>query len=169
MRSAEMLRVMVDADVLFAGSATSSPDSASLIVLRLGELTLIDAVACEQAVVEAERNLANKVLAAVPIFRQITEASLRRVPDPSADDVRALGGLAHAKDLPILAAAVREQCDVLVTFNERDYRPGHPAVEVVTPGVLVQRVRGSVAATARAARLDNPNPSGDDEPGGGGA
>ena len=126
---------MIDADVLFAGSATSSPHSASLVVLRLGELTLLDAVASEQAVTEAERNLSAKVPAAVPVFRQIVDASLRVVPDPTEDELRALSGLADPKDLPILAAAVREQCDVLATFNERDYRPGHPSVEVVTPGV----------------------------------
>ena len=165
MGSNPILRVMIDADVLFAGSATSSPHSASLIVLHLGELTLLDTVASEQAVTEAARNLEGKVPSAVPVFRQIVDASLRVVPDPTEDELVALSGLAHPKDLPILAAAVREQCDVLVTFNERDYRPGHPSVEVVTPGVLVQRVRSSVAAAARAGRLDAPNPPGVDEPG----
>ena len=61
------------------------------------------------------------------------------------DEVLALSGSADPKDLPILVAAVRDRCDVLVTFNERDYRRGHPDVEVMTPGVLVQRVRRLVA------------------------
>ena len=42
-------------------------------------------------------------------------------------------------------AAVRERCAVLVMFNERNFRPGHPDVGVVTPGVLVQRVRELVS------------------------
>lgn len=140
-----LLRVMVDADVLFAGAASPSDRSASTVVLRLGDLTLVDGVASEQVVAEAERNLSEKVPAAVPAFRELAAACLRVVPDPTADEVLALDGSADPKDLPILAAAVRERCDVLVTFNERDFRPGHPDVEVVTPGVLVQRVRRLVA------------------------
>ena len=145
-----LLRVMVDADVLFAGSASPSDRSASTVVLRLSDLTLIDGVASEQVVAEAEKNLRKKVAAAVPMFQDLVSACLRVVPDPTADEVLALDGLADPKDLPILTAAVRDECDVLVTFNERDYRPGHPDVEVVTPGVLVQRVRRLVAqASAR--------------------
>jgi predicted nucleic acid-binding protein len=144
-----LLRVMVDADVLFAGSASPSDRSASTVVLRLSDLTLIDGVASRQVVAEAERNLAEKVPAAVPRFRELATACLRVVPDPTSDEVVALGGLADPKDLPILTAAVRERCDVLVTFNEGDYRPGHPDVEVVTPGVLVQRVRRLVALAGR--------------------
>ncbi len=140
-----MLRVMVDADVLFAGSATPSSASASLVVLRLGELTLLDAVASEQAVAEAERNLAAKVPAAVAVFRELVAAAVRVVPDPEAAEVAALAGRAHPTDLPILAAALREACSLLVTFNAADDRPGHPDVEVVAPGVLVQRVRQLIA------------------------
>jgi predicted nucleic acid-binding protein len=143
-----MLRVMIDADVLFAGAASSSGQSASGVVLRLSELTVIEGVASEQVVAETTRNLEAKVPAAVPALRQLVGACLHIVPDPETDEVAALDGRAHPKDLPILTAAVRERCDVLVTFNERDYRPGHEAVEVVTPGVLVQRVRRSVAALA---------------------
>ena len=60
-----------------------------------------------------------------------------------------MDGRAHPKDLPVLVVAVRERCDVLVTFNERDYRPGHPDVKIVTPGVVVQRVRRLVALAGR--------------------
>lgn len=135
------LRVMIDADGLFAGSASPSDRSASTVVLRLSELTILDGIASEQVVAEVERNLSDKIPAALPSFRKLSASCLRVVPDPTAAEVRAHDGRAHAKDLPILVAAVREACDVLVTFNERDYRPGHPYVEVVRPGVLVQRVR----------------------------
>ena len=39
-------RVFVDADVLFAGSASPSEHSASLVVLRLAEITLIEGILC---------------------------------------------------------------------------------------------------------------------------
>lgn len=139
-----MLRVMIDADVLSAGAASPSERSASTVVLRLSDLTVIDGVASGQVVAEAETNLREKIPAALPAFEELTTACLRVVADPTPSEVRALGGLAHPKDLPILAAAVREQCPELVTFNGRDYRPGHPDVEVVSPGVLVQRIRRRV-------------------------
>ena len=140
-----LLRVMVDADVLFAGSASPSDRSTSAVVLRLSDLTLVDGVASEQVVAEAGRNSDGKVPAAGSRFQELVATCLRVVPDPAPGEVTALDGLADPKDLPILAAAVRERCPVLVTFNEGDYRPGHPDVEVVTPGVLVQRVRRLVA------------------------
>ncbi|MDT0631975.1 PIN domain-containing protein [Rubrivirga litoralis] len=136
---------MVDADVLFAGAASSSSQSASGVVLRLSELTVLEGVASVQVVTEAKRNLAVKVPAAVEALGQLVGACVRVVPDPEPGEVRAMDGRAHPKDLPILVAAVRERCPVLVTFNEKDFRPGHPDVDVVTPGVLVQRVRRLVA------------------------
>jgi hypothetical protein len=45
------------------------------------------------------------------------------------------------KDLPLLVAAVRENCPWLLTFNLRHYQPGHPDVTVTRPGDFVLRVR----------------------------
>jgi hypothetical protein len=41
-RISRKLRVFVDADVIFAGSAAPSEHSASHVVLRMGEITLLD-------------------------------------------------------------------------------------------------------------------------------
>lgn len=134
-------RVFVDADVIFAGSASPSEHGASLVTLRLGEITLIDAVTSRQAVTEAERNLAAKIPEAVPTFRLLVKRSLRVVPDPSRQDVAPYKGMADPKDLPLLVAAVQERCQWLVTFNVDDFAPGHPDVAVLPPGVFIQRVR----------------------------
>ncbi len=139
------IRVFVDADVLFAGSASPSEHGASLLILRLGELTLIDAVASEQVITEAERNLSSKMPDALPLFRLVVSRSLNVVPDPSHEDVRGRAGLADPKDLPILVAALKSGCPWLVTFNLRHYRPGHPNVKVLRPGGFVRRVREALA------------------------
>ena len=47
--------------------------------------------------------------------------------------------------MPILAAALREQCPWLVTLDGRHFQPGHPAVIVLTPGQLILRVRDLLA------------------------
>jgi hypothetical protein len=43
-------------------------------------------------------------------------------------------GCADPEDLPILVAALREDCPWLVSFNLRHYRPGVPAITVLRPG-----------------------------------
>ena len=138
-------RVFVDADVLFAGAAAPSERGASLVVLRMAEITLIEAVASQQVVGEVERNLADKLPKALPAFRLIVSRCLRLVPDPRPADLSPYAGLADPKDLPILAAAMREKCPWLVTFNIRHFQPGHPAVTVLRPGQFVLRVRDLLA------------------------
>ena len=139
-------RVFVDADVLFAGAAAPTEHGASLTVLRMAEITLIQALASAQVIAEVERNLAAKLPAALPAFRLIVQRSLRVVPDPAPAELVPLRGLADPGDLPILAAAVHEGCGWLVTFNVRHFRPGHPSVQVLRPGDLVLRVRGLLAS-----------------------
>lgn len=62
-------RVFVDADILLAGAAAPAEHGASLVLLRLAEITLIEAITSEQAIAEAERNLGDKLPAALPVFR----------------------------------------------------------------------------------------------------
>lgn len=134
-------RVFVDADALFAGAASPSEYGASLVVLRMAEITLIDALTSQQVLIEVERNLQAKLPPALPAFRMLVQRCLEVVPDPTAEELRGYQGKADVKDLPILVAAVREGCPWLVTFNVRDYRPGHTAVTVLTPGEFLQEVR----------------------------
>jgi hypothetical protein len=64
-------KLFVDADVLFAGAASPSEHSASLMVLTLSEITLIKALTSEQVVAEAERNLVAKIPKALPAFQHL--------------------------------------------------------------------------------------------------
>jgi predicted nucleic acid-binding protein len=134
-------RIFVDADVLFAGAASPNEHSASLVILRMAEITLIEAVTSEQVITEVERNLGEKMPAAMPAFQMLVSRCLRVVSDPSVAEIRALSKAADPKDVPILAAAVRERCVYLATHNIRHFQPGVEAVMVLKPGDLVQRVR----------------------------
>jgi len=134
-------RIFIDADVLFAGSASPSSYSASLVILRMAEITLIDAIINHQVLSEVERNLQQKMAAAMPAFQLIVQRCLTVVEDSSPEAVRAITGSAHPKDLPILAAALREKCAYLTTYNVRHFQPGLPEMQVLTPGDLVQRIR----------------------------
>ncbi|MBM3188163.1 MAG: PIN domain-containing protein [Chloroflexi bacterium] len=141
MRPPARPRVLVDADTLLAACASPSEHGASLMVLRMAEITLIEALAPTQVIEEVRRNLEAKLPEAWPAFSTIVSRCLHVLPDPSGEAVSGYRGLAHAEDLPILVAAVEAGCQWLVTFNVRHYQPGHPDVAVVRPGEFVVKVR----------------------------
>ncbi len=141
-------RVFIDADVLFAGAAAPTEHGASLVILRMAEITLIEAVTSEQAIAEVERNLSAKMPAALPTFRLLVARCLRVVSDPGPEELSSHTGAADPEDLPILVAALREGCPWLVTFNVRDYGPGPPDVTVLPPGDFVQHIRYLLASLA---------------------
>ena len=141
-------RVFVGADVLFAGAASPTEHGASLVVLRLAEITLVEALASEQVVMEAERNLKAKLPNALPAFRLIVSRCLHVVPDPEPGDLEPYTGLAHQEEMPILVAALREGCRWLVTFNIRHFRPGSPEITVLPPGEFVLHMRDLLAHLA---------------------
>lgn len=143
-------RVFVDADVLFAGAAAPSEHGASLTILRMAEITLIEALTCQQAIIEAERNLAVKLPVALPAFRLIVSRCLQIVFDPTPEELAPHAGRADPEDLPILVSALREGCPWLVSFNLRHFQPGVPAVTVLRPGDFVLRVRDHLSGLTRA-------------------
>ena len=137
------------ADFPFAGAASASKHGASLVILRLGEITLIDTVTSKQAIAEVVRNLSEKLPIQLPTFRLLVSRCLRVVASPKATDLAAYAGRAHPKDLPILVAAIHEGCTHLVTFDQRHFQPGHPAVSVLPPGEFVLHIREPLACLGR--------------------
>lgn len=134
-------RLCFDADVLFAGSASPNEHSASLVLLRMAEITLIEAIVSQQVIDECERNLSDKLPAALPAFRMLVSRCARVVPAPTKENLVPFSGLANPQDLPILVTAIQYNCTWLVTFNVRHYQPGHPKIVVSRPGELVLRIR----------------------------
>jgi predicted nucleic acid-binding protein len=133
--------VFLDADVIFAGAAAPSEHGASHVVLRMGEITLIECVTSQQAVTEVERNLADKLPTKLPEFRLLVSRCLRVVPDPEPVDLLSHAGQADSKDLSILVTALREKCPYLLTFNVRHYSPPAGTITVQQPGEFLLTVR----------------------------
>jgi hypothetical protein len=134
-------RIFIDADVLFAGAASPNEHSASNLILRMAELTLIEAIASTQVITEVERNLQEKMPKALPAFHLLVTRCLKVMQDPKLAEINEYHGLANLSDLPILVTAIQEGCSFLATFNKRHFQPGHPAVAVLKPGDLVLRIR----------------------------
>jgi hypothetical protein len=53
------------------GAAAPTEHGASLVVLRMAEITLIDAVTSQQGIGEVERNLTDKLPTVLPAFHMI--------------------------------------------------------------------------------------------------
>jgi predicted nucleic acid-binding protein len=134
-------RVFIDTDVLFADAASPNEHSASNLILRMAELTLIEAVASTQVITEAERNLLDKMPKALPAFQLLVSRCLMIVEDPDPTELADYIGLANPEDLPILVTAIHQGCSLLVTFNVRHYQPGHPSIAILKPGDLILRIR----------------------------
>jgi len=94
-------RVLVDADVLFAGAASPSEQGANLTILRMAEIILIKAVTPQQVITEAQRNLAQKLPQALPAFQLLVHRCLTILPDPLPQELAGHHGLADPKDLPM--------------------------------------------------------------------
>ena len=135
------VRVFIDADVLFAASASGLEHGASLVALRLGEITLIELFTSQQVIDEVERTLQTKLPAALTLFRLLVEKSLTILPAPTADQVEAHEGHADPKDLPILVAALQIEADWFLTFNTRHFYSDASLIRIVRPGDFVLEVR----------------------------
>ena len=133
--------IFIDADVIFAGSASRTQHGASLVVLRLGELTLLDCITSEQAVVEVERNLTAKLPSKLPEFRLLVSRCLRVVPDPEPEELQPWLGQADPKDLPLLVTATQNGCSHLLTFNTRHYFPKNDKIKIQRPGKFLLSIR----------------------------
>jgi predicted nucleic acid-binding protein len=134
-------RVFLDADVLFAGVAAPTEQGASHVVLRLGEITLIECVTSTQVVTEVKRNFEKKLPGKLPELRLIISRSLRVVPDPEPHELPPYKGQADPKNLPILVAALTHGCRYLLTFNIRHYEPATSEVLVQRPGDFLTIIR----------------------------
>ncbi len=141
MPSRDKPRVFVDADVLLAAGASPGEHGASLVVLRMAEITLIEACTSRQVIEEVRRNLARLLPQAWPAMQTIIARCLTVAADPTEAELLPYAALAHEKDLPILVAALQANCRWLVTFNLRHYQPGHPAIVVARPGEFLAQVR----------------------------
>lgn len=145
--ASERLSVFIDADVLIAGS--SSTTGASHLVLMLSELDLISGVSSEQVRNEVERNLANKLPEALGPFRVLADAAIKWVRNPTVKQLKEFKGQAHQKDLPILVAAIRAGCHSLITFNVRDFHPKGSNIEIEAPGDFLARLRQHISDLQR--------------------
>lgn len=131
-----MHKVFADSSVLIAGAGSRS--GASRAVLTMAEIGLFKLVLSRQVLDECERNLRQKLPAALPVFAELlVNIEPEIVPDPLLEESTRWEALIAAQDAPILAAAVLSSADRLLTLDVNDFTPevaAQSGLTIQTPG-----------------------------------
>jgi len=151
-----MLRVFLDANVYFAGSA--SPTGGSALILQLILKGRIEATASRLVLREAERNLRRKRPPKdLKAFHQfLKHAKLRVIRTPPETVWKRYDSVIHPKDVPVLAAAVASKAAYLITLDRRHFLTKTviekvPELTILTPGdFLRELVRQAAPASPSA-------------------
>ena len=140
-----MIKVFLDANVYFAGSA--SPTGASAFILKLILKGRIDVTASRLVLREAERNLWRKrPQKDLKAFRRfLKHAKLRVMPSPPEAAWTKYEGVIHPKDVPVLAAAVASKAAYLITLDRRHFMTktvgdAVPGLAILTPGDFLRKL-----------------------------
>ena len=136
-------RVFFDSSVLIAGAFSSS--GASFILLQLADLGLLDGRISPTVREEVSRNLRRKLPGALPALQALMKESLVEGPSPPDEQLKSASDLADPKDVVILASALDQSCQYLVTLNERDFWPSEEQITVLRPGELLRRLRSAIS------------------------
>ncbi len=139
------MKVFLDANVYFAGSA--SPTGASALILQWALKGRIEVTASRLVLREAERNLRRKRPPKdLKAFHQfLKQAKLRVIPTPPEPAWTKYEGVIHPKDVPVLAAAVASKATYLITLDRRHFLTKAvsdkvQALVILTPGDFLREL-----------------------------
>lgn len=116
-----MMRIFLDANILFA--AAQSPTGRSALLISFAKQKQCVCITSPHAITEAQRNLEARYPQAMERFYTVL-ATVHTVKEATADSVQwALQQELPQNDAPILAAAVQAKANVLVTGDKTHF--GH--------------------------------------------
>ncbi len=139
-----MMRLFLDASVLFA--AALSPTGASREILLLALQGRCRVVLSSVVIEEVRRNLTRKAPEALPFFEAFLQTFPHDLIDPPEAEVRKAAAFVAFKDAPIVAAARHARVDALVSLD-RQHLVGVPeaeraaGVEILLPVEALHRIR----------------------------
>ncbi|MCB1968135.1 MAG: PIN domain-containing protein [Candidatus Accumulibacter sp.] len=134
------MRVFLDANILFSAARS---DGAVRTMLQLLVDHGHDCRADAYVVAEARRNLTAKGPQALDVLDELLADLQIAAASPAAEQRRELDWLPE-QDRPVLAAAIRLACDVLVTGDRTHFGPGcgqtFGGVTIHSPRSLVEQL-----------------------------
>ena len=140
-----MIRVFLDASVLFAAAYSPTGAARELFNLAHQEKTVL--VVSEFVLEEAERNLTDKAPDKLLAFKELlTTTETETTPDPTKEEVLAAVEHTPAKDAPVVAAAKAANVNFLATYDRKHLVDPPQVAEksgltIVTPDVVLMAIR----------------------------
>jgi len=137
-------KVFLDTSALIAGVASSR--GAARAVLQLAESGLIEVIVSRQVIVEADRNIEEKLPEMLNEYREFIELLAPvLIDDPRQKDVERFLKVINYDDAPILASAVSSGADFLITWDRKHFIGKniriHSNLKIVTPGEFLKYFR----------------------------
>jgi putative PIN family toxin of toxin-antitoxin system len=140
----QRLKVFLDTSALIAGIASAR--GAARAVLQLAEIGLIEVIVSKQVIIEADRNIEEKLPEILDEYRKFIELLAPvLIDDPRKQDVERFKKVIDHDDAPILASAVNSGADFLVTWDRKHFITKNIHIlsnlKVVTPGEFLKYFR----------------------------
>lgn len=137
-------KVFLDTSALIAGIA--SVKGAARAVLQLAETGLIEVIVSRQVIVEADRNIEDKLPEMLSEYREFIKfLAPVLVDDPPRGEIKRFLTVINPDDAPILAAAVNADADFLITWDRKHFIGKnihiHSNMKIVTPGEFLKYFR----------------------------
>lgn len=137
-------KAFLDTNALIAGIASAK--GAARAVLQLAETGLIEVIVSKQVIVEADRNIEDKLPEMLSEYREFIKfLAPVLVDDPPQGKIKRFLTVINPDDAPILAAAVNADADFLITWNRKHFIgkniPIHSSLKIVTPGEFLKYFR----------------------------
>lgn len=136
-----ILKVFLDTSVIISGIV--SLKGASGAVLDLCEAQILQMIISRQVLTEADRNFGDKLPDFVQEFRMfIQNVNPVLVPDPTVEEVKNAEKSVNSKDAPILACAIKEKVQFLITLDKRFRITGSGIfLKIISPGDFLKHFR----------------------------
>lgn len=140
----QRLKVFLDTSALIAGIASSR--GAARAVLQLAEIGLIEVFVSKQVIVEADRNIEDKLPEMLSEYREFIKLLAPiLIDDPHQKDIKKCLTVINPDDAPIHAAAMNAEVDFLITWDRKHFIGKnihiHSNMKIVTPGEFLKYFR----------------------------
>lgn len=130
-----MIKVFLDANIFFA--AAKSPSGGSALILKLAKNKKIKVVTVNYALLEAERNIKNKLSQRFLFlhYQNILDinSEIQLLDSVTIKDIAAFQNILTLKDIPILLGALLSGVEALLTLDKKDFLNNQKLRELKLP------------------------------------
>ena len=142
-----MTRVFIDSSVLFSAAYSITGKAHDLMQMGIAKQVVL--VISDDVSTEVRRNFALDYpdrLAMVDFF--FDQSAFETAADPTTEEVKAAAEYTALKDAPIVAAAIKDQCTHLITYDRRHLldRPEvaqRSRLRIVSPADMIDELAAS--------------------------